>query len=98
MALLLLGGLLGGMAGEAGGVDRSGEGAWTLASPPEGFLAASETGEPAHLLHPNACTCNNRKMYWRTCMPTLRQITAKRTTALRTRPEKTIENDALSDL
>ena len=50
MALLLHGGLLGGVAGEAGGVDGSGEGAWTLATPPGGFLAASETGERAHLL------------------------------------------------
>ena len=40
MALLMPGGLLGGMAGEAGGVDGSGE----------GCLAASENGEPAHLL------------------------------------------------
>eukprot|EP01043_Picozoa_sp_COSAG02_P096132 COSAG02_NODE_32444_length_516_cov_0.863309_1_plen_156_part_10 len=31
MALLLHGGLLGGMGGEAAGVDGSGEGAWTLA-------------------------------------------------------------------
>eukprot|EP01043_Picozoa_sp_COSAG02_P028208 COSAG02_NODE_1699_length_11254_cov_13.904169_8_plen_75_part_00 len=54
MALLLHGGLLGGMGGEAGGVDGSGEGAWTLATPAEGFLAASGTGELlAHLLsHP----------------------------------------------
>ena len=32
MALLMHGGLLGGMADEAGGVDGSGEGAWTLAA------------------------------------------------------------------
>ncbi len=51
MALLLHGGLLGGMGGEAAGVDRAGEGAWTLATPAEGFLAASGTGELAHLLH-----------------------------------------------
>ena len=51
MALLLHGGLLGGMGGEAAGVDGSGEGAWTLATPAEGFLAASGTGELAHLLH-----------------------------------------------
>ncbi len=51
MALLLHGGLLGGRGGEAGGVDGSGEGAWTLATPAEGFLAASGTGELAHLLH-----------------------------------------------
>jgi hypothetical protein len=38
MALLLHGGLLGGVGGEAGGVDGSGEGAWTLATPLEGFL------------------------------------------------------------
>eukprot|EP01043_Picozoa_sp_COSAG02_P056361 COSAG02_NODE_6674_length_3426_cov_3.171626_2_plen_69_part_00 len=44
MALLLHGGLLGGMGGEAGGVDKSGEGVWTLATPLEGFLAASGTG------------------------------------------------------
>ena len=50
MALLLHGGLLGGMGGEAAGVDGSGEGAWTLATPAEGFLAASGTGELAHLL------------------------------------------------
>ncbi len=41
MAMLLHGGPLGGVAGEAGGVDGSGQ----------DFLAASETGEPAHLLH-----------------------------------------------
>ncbi len=40
MALLLHGGLLGGMGGEAGWVDGSGEGAWTLATPLEGFLDA----------------------------------------------------------
>ena len=51
MALLLHGGLLGGMGGDAAGVDGSGEGAWTLATPAEGFLAASGTGELAHLLH-----------------------------------------------
>ena len=51
MALLLHGGLLGGMGGEAAGVDGSGEGAWTLATPAVGFLAASGTGELAHLLH-----------------------------------------------
>ena len=45
MALLLHGGLLGGMGDEAGGVDGSGEGTWTLATPLEGFLAASGTGE-----------------------------------------------------
>eukprot|EP01043_Picozoa_sp_COSAG02_P100524 COSAG02_NODE_36604_length_452_cov_3.005666_1_plen_52_part_01 len=50
MALLLHGGLLGGMGGEAAGVDGPGEGAWTLATPAEGFLAASGTGELAHLL------------------------------------------------
>ncbi len=52
-ALLLHAGacLLGGMGGEVGGVDGSGEGAWTLATPLEGFLAASGTGELAHLLH-----------------------------------------------
>ena len=38
MALLLHGGLLGGMGGEAAGIDGSGEGAWTLATPAEGFL------------------------------------------------------------
>ena len=43
MALLLHRGLLGGMGGEAAGVDGSGEGAWTLATPAEGFLAASGT-------------------------------------------------------
>ena len=43
MALLLRGGLLGGMGGEPGGADGSGEGTWTLANPPEGSLAASET-------------------------------------------------------
>ncbi len=37
MALLLHGALLGGMGSEAGGADGSGEGVWTLASPPEGF-------------------------------------------------------------
>jgi hypothetical protein len=51
MALLLHEGLLGGMGGEAGGVDGSGEGAWALATPREGFLAAPGTGELAHLLH-----------------------------------------------
>eukprot|EP01043_Picozoa_sp_COSAG02_P025435 COSAG02_NODE_1428_length_12662_cov_12.695137_11_plen_98_part_00 len=51
MALLVHGGLLGGTGGEAAGVDGSGEGAWTLATPAEGFLAASGTGELAHLLH-----------------------------------------------
>jgi len=51
MALLLHGGLLGGMGGEAAGVDGAGEDAWTLATPAEGFLAASGTGELAHLLH-----------------------------------------------
>eukprot|EP01043_Picozoa_sp_COSAG02_P026544 COSAG02_NODE_1533_length_12076_cov_2.829173_10_plen_63_part_00 len=35
MALVLHGGLLGGMGGEAAGVDGSGEGAWTLATPAE---------------------------------------------------------------
>jgi hypothetical protein len=44
MALLLHDGLLGGVGGEAAGVDGSGEGAWTLATPTEGFLAASGTG------------------------------------------------------
>ncbi len=48
MALLLQGGLLGGMGGEAGGADGPGDGA---ATPAEGFLAASGTGELAHLLH-----------------------------------------------
>ncbi len=53
MALLLhgAGGLLGGMGGEAAGVDGSGKGAWTFATPAEGFLAASGAGELAHLLH-----------------------------------------------
>ncbi len=52
MALLLHGGLLGGMGGEAGWVEGPGEGAWTLATPLEGFYAASRTdGELAHLLH-----------------------------------------------
>jgi hypothetical protein len=55
MALLLHGGLLGGVGGGAAGVDGSGEGAWTLATPAEGFLAASGTGELAHLLH--LCLC-----------------------------------------
>jgi hypothetical protein len=41
MALLLHGGLLSEMGGEAAGVDGSGEGAWTRATPAEGFLAAS---------------------------------------------------------
>ncbi len=50
MALLLHGGLLGGMGGEAAGVDGSGEGAWTLATPAKSFLAASGTGELARLL------------------------------------------------
>ncbi len=45
MALLLHGGLLGGMGGEAAGVDESGEGAWTLATPVRGSLAASGTGQ-----------------------------------------------------
>eukprot|EP01043_Picozoa_sp_COSAG02_P007850 COSAG02_NODE_242_length_27511_cov_501.886364_10_plen_55_part_00 len=35
MALLLHGGLLDGMGGEAAGVDGSGEDAWTLATPAE---------------------------------------------------------------
>jgi hypothetical protein len=48
MALLLHGGLLGGMEGEAAGVDGSGEGALTLATPAEGFLAASGTGDIMH--------------------------------------------------
>eukprot|EP01043_Picozoa_sp_COSAG02_P004932 COSAG02_NODE_131_length_34710_cov_17.171159_12_plen_74_part_00 len=48
MALLLHGGLLGGMEGEAAGVDGSGEGAWTRATPAEGFLAASGTGDIMH--------------------------------------------------
>ena len=52
MALLLRGGLLGGVGGEAGGVDGYGEGAWTLATPAEGFLAASGTGELAYLQYP----------------------------------------------
>jgi hypothetical protein len=51
MALLLHGGLLGGMGGEAGGRRVWGGGAWALATPLEGFLAASETGGPSHLLH-----------------------------------------------
>eukprot|EP01051_Picozoa_sp_SAG22_P029157 SAG22_NODE_10666_length_522_cov_0.565012_1_plen_84_part_00 len=51
MALLLHEGLLGRMGGEVAGVDGSGGGAWTLATPLEGFLAASGTGELAHLLH-----------------------------------------------
>ncbi len=51
MALLLHGGLLGGVECEAAGVDGSREGAWTLATPTEGFLAASGTGALAHLLH-----------------------------------------------
>ncbi len=38
------------MGREAAGVDGSGEGAWTLATPAEGFLAASGAGELAHLL------------------------------------------------
>jgi hypothetical protein len=52
MALLLRGGLLDEMGGEVAGVDGSGEGAWALATPAEGFLAASGAGELAHLLHP----------------------------------------------
>eukprot|EP01043_Picozoa_sp_COSAG02_P049667 COSAG02_NODE_5012_length_4724_cov_73.188324_4_plen_106_part_00 len=51
MALLLYGGLLGGMGGEAAGVDGPGEGARTLTTPAEGFLAALGTDELAHLLH-----------------------------------------------
>ena len=53
MQALLLpgGGHLGAMGCNAGGVDGSGEGMWTLATPPEGFLAGVETGELAHLLH-----------------------------------------------
>ena len=51
MALLLHGGLLGGMGGEAAGVDGFGEGAWTLAAPAEGFLAASGTRELILLSH-----------------------------------------------
>ncbi len=51
MALLLHGGLLGGAGGEAGGVDGPEEGAWALTTPLEGFLAATGTGELAHLLH-----------------------------------------------
>ncbi len=39
MALLPHGGLLGERGREAAGVDGSGEGAWTLATPTEGFLA-----------------------------------------------------------
>ncbi len=39
------------MGGDAAGVDGSGEGAWALATPAEGFLAASGAGELAHLLH-----------------------------------------------
>ena len=38
MALLLHRGMLGGMGGEAAGVDGSGEGAWALATPAEGCL------------------------------------------------------------
>eukprot|EP01043_Picozoa_sp_COSAG02_P012711 COSAG02_NODE_495_length_21151_cov_31.954256_12_plen_83_part_00 len=37
MALLPHGGLLGGVGGEAAGVDGSGEGAWTLATLAEGL-------------------------------------------------------------
>ena len=51
MALLLHGDLLGGVGGEAAGADGPGEGAWALATPAEGSLAASETGELAQLLH-----------------------------------------------
>ncbi len=59
MALLLLGGLLGGAGGEAVGLDGSGEGAWTLATPPEGFLAASGTGELAHVrVLAHGCACS----------------------------------------
>jgi hypothetical protein len=48
MALLLHGGPLGGVRGEAAGVDGPGEGAWTLAAPSEGFLAASGADGLAH--------------------------------------------------
>eukprot|EP01043_Picozoa_sp_COSAG02_P034580 COSAG02_NODE_2427_length_8886_cov_8.409469_10_plen_105_part_00 len=73
MALLLHGGVLGGVGGEAGGVDGSGESAWTLATPAEGFLAASGTGELAHLLH----LCLFRAFPrvagapWRACAPSV---------------------------
>ena len=60
MALLLHGGLLGGMAGEAGGADGSGEGAWTLAAPPEGFLAAPETGSSLLTSSIYACSVPSR--------------------------------------
>ncbi len=48
MALLLHGGLLGEIGGEAAGVDGSGEGAWTLATPAEG--ASSLLQGPVSLL------------------------------------------------
>eukprot|EP01043_Picozoa_sp_COSAG02_P001117 COSAG02_NODE_22_length_53020_cov_16.223125_54_plen_76_part_00 len=50
MALLLHGGLLGGMGGEAAGVDGSGEGAWTLATPAEGFLRFVTVGARCYMM------------------------------------------------
>jgi hypothetical protein len=46
MALLLHAGLLGGVGGEAAGVDGPGEGAWTLATPAEGPLASRSQSDP----------------------------------------------------
>ncbi len=48
----MLGRLLDGLGGNAGGADVYGEGAWSFATPPVGFLAAVATGEVAHLQHP----------------------------------------------
>ncbi len=50
MALLLHGGLLVGMGGEAAWVDGSGGGAWTPVTLAEGFLAALGAGSAVSLL------------------------------------------------
>jgi hypothetical protein len=47
------------------GVDGSGEGAWTLATPAEGVLAASGAGELAHLLHPCLFRAFHVTMGWK---------------------------------
>jgi hypothetical protein len=58
-------GVLGGLGGEAAGVDGAGEGAWTLATPAEGVLAASGTGSRA---------CSPPPSMLVSCLPAWREL------------------------
>ena len=75
MALLLHGGLLGGVGGEAAGVGGSGEGAWTLATPAVGFLAASGAGELTPGIRPDA-RCQAQRGSTSTSASTLASVSA----------------------